>query len=322
MRPVVSTLIFFFCSLFLLSKAQKDTDSIKKNNFHEFRFNYDNDFFSATDRYYTQGIYLEFVLPVIKKSPISKLLIPVNKQAVNSYGMRFEQDVFTPASIRHESIYYGERPYAALFLISHELRSSDVERKQRLTTAFDLGIIGPPAKGEEEQKGIHKALNNIQPLGWQYQLSTDYLINYMLRFEKGLIEKKYVQWIGLSELKLGTLYDNAGIGTMLRVGWMSHYFETNKIFKQGITSKFQFYFFGKVTGTFVAYNATLRGGVFNKDAYTLSAKELERTVAAAQMGLVMRYKNISLEYTKVYLSPEFKNGMQHGWGHCAVAIYF
>jgi lipid A 3-O-deacylase len=59
-----------FVFLFLLSvsvfQAQK-ADSLKQD--HYFRLNYDNDFFSATDRYYTQGILAELILPGIKKSP-------------------------------------------------------------------------------------------------------------------------------------------------------------------------------------------------------------------------------------------------------------
>ncbi len=312
--------VFFISLLSIVSLAQEDTILLKKKAFREFQFNYDNDFFSATDRYYTQGIYLKLTLPILKKSPVSKLLIPINKDAVNQYGLRLEQDVFTPRSIRHDSIYYGERPFAAFFLISHELISVDREKKQRLITQVDLGIIGPAAMGKEEQKGIHKALDNIEPLGWQYQLSTDYLINYNLRFEKGLLRRKYIDWLAISELKLGTLYDNTAIGTMLRIGCMKHYFETNEI---APIPDFQCYFFGRLMGTVVVYNATLQGGVFNnKDVYALSSKEINRGIATAHIGVVLVYKNVSLEYTKAYLSAEFKNGLQHGWGHCMVAVCF
>lgn len=39
------------------------------------RLSYDNDFFSATDEYYTQGIDVELVLPQLKKFPASWLLV-------------------------------------------------------------------------------------------------------------------------------------------------------------------------------------------------------------------------------------------------------
>ena len=221
--------IILFFSVFSASLAgQSDTTIIKTLDIKPesyFRFNYDNDFFSATDRYYTQGIYLELIMPFIRKSPLSKVLIPINKNVVNYYGINFEQDGFTPRSIRHDSIYFGERPYASVFFVSHFLISVDRAKKQRLSTSLDLGIIGPEAKGEEEQKGIHRALKNIQPLGWEYQIASDYVLNYNMKFEKGVLVKKHVECIGFIGSRLGTLYDDISVGTLLRAGRMQSFFK-------------------------------------------------------------------------------------------------
>jgi lipid A 3-O-deacylase len=321
---------FFFCLLSnTLLKAQFDTTATKiKSDKPEryFKFNYDNDFFSATDRYYTQGIYLELIMPFIKKSPLSKLLIPINKTALNYYGIKAEQDVFTPRSIRHNSIFYGERPYAGVFFISHFLVSINTEKKQKLSTGIDLGIIGPAAKGEEEQKGIHKALQNIQPLGWQYQIASDYVLNYNLKFEKGLVAKKHLEFIGYINSRTGTLYDDYGIGAFLRTGWMSSYFKNlgvNSYSKDNNSKKFQCYFFAKAELKAVAYNATMQGGMFNKNSvYTISSKDIKRAVATAIVGIVISYKRVSIEYTKVYISSEFRYGLAHGWGHCCITVCF
>lgn len=312
----------FILLLYLLSfRSDAQTDSVLLAE-RFVQLNYDNDFFSATDRYYTQGIYLKFVLPINRKSILSKLLIPLQKQGANDYGIQLRQDVFTPRSIRHDSIYFGERPYAALFYLTHELISTDFRKQQRLVTQFDLGIIGPYAKGEEEQKGIHKALNNIEPLGWQYQLTTDYVINYNVRFEKGLINKKYLNFIAAAEVKVGTLYDLAAVGMILRFGKMEGYFEEKRKMVHQQKGKFKFYFLGRIIENAVAYNATLQGGVFNKDIYTLTGKDLDRVVTRAEGGVVLAWQQVQLEFTKIYLSPEFKNGLDHGWGHCAISVHF
>ncbi|HRG37280.1 MAG TPA: lipid A deacylase LpxR family protein [Bacteroidia bacterium] len=311
----------FLCYCFLPFAAVAQVDTVLKPS-RLVELNYDNDFFSATDRYYTQGIYLKFASPFIKKSPVSKLLMRLYRPSVNDYSIQLEQDVFTPRSIRHEGIYYGERPFTALLFIRHECASSDLKRKQRLITQLDLGVLGPYAKGEEEQKGIHKALNNIQPLGWENQLSTDIIINYNIGFEKGLIEIKFLQWMALGEIKLGTLYDQAGAGTLLRLGWMRNYFEGSRLVSPTETRKWECYVFGKVMGKAVGYNATLQGGLFNKDIYALSTAEVKRGVATAYTGLVLSYKNVRLEYTNVFISPEIENGLTHGWGNCAITVYF
>jgi lipid A 3-O-deacylase len=319
--------LFFFTSAFAVAQTDTLTNRVVPSNADSyFRFNYDNDFFSATDIYYTQGIYLELIMPFFKKSPFSKVLMPLKKSATNYYGINVEQDVFTPKSIRHDSIFYGERPYAAVFFASQFLVSTNIEKQQRLTTQLDLGIIGPNAKGEQEQKAIHKALVNLQPLGWQYQITNDVIINYDLQFEKGLFIKKAIELIGFADARIGTLYDDAGVGAQLRAGWMQPYFNNLGLTKNKENKgyrKFQGYIFTKGEMKGVAYNATMQGGVFNtKSIYTLPSESIERVIGIAYVGIVLAYKRFSVEYTKAYLTPEFKNGLNHGWGHCVITVCF
>lgn len=336
MRSNLIKIILFFLFLPTFVGAQSDTTSVKTRPLQPesyFRVNYENDFFFVTDRYYTQGISLELIMPFIKKSPLSKLLIPINKDALNYYGINFEQDVFTPRSIRHDSIYFGERPFAGVFFVSQFLVSINSEKKQRLSTSLALGIIGPEAKGEEEQKGIHYALQNIQPLGWEYQIATDYILNYNVKFEQGLFAKKRIECIGFVGSRLGTLYDDISVGAMLRGGWLQSYFKnlglsssSGKLNENGAgdkTNKFQCYIFGKAELKTVAYNATLQGGMFNKNSiYTLPSQDIKRVVGMAHLGFVMAYKRVSLEYSHAYISPEFDIGLSHMWGHCNITVCF
>lgn len=101
-----------------------------------------------------------------------------------------QQGIFTPKSTRNNGIIAGERPYAALFFLSHLLSSINIKTKQRLHANMNLGIIGPYAKGAEEQRALHKWLNNSQPMAWEYQIATDLIINYSVGFEQGLYVKK------------------------------------------------------------------------------------------------------------------------------------
>jgi len=311
-------LIWFFWFFPVLLFSQSDT--LRTDSY--FHFYYDNDFFSATDRYYSQGIGIELSDPLIKKSPISKALVPF-KNAINYYGIRIQQDVFTPRSIRYDSIFVGERPYAGVFVVSHFLISIHPAKKQRLSTSLDIGIIGPNAKGAEEQKAIHSALNNIQPLGWEYQIANDYVINYNAQFEKGFYIKKNIELIGFIDGRAGTLYDDVGIGGIVRSGWLEPYFKNSGLTRQKDRKKIQCYAFAKGKIKAVAYNATLQGGVFNrKSIYTIPSANVKRLVAIGYIGIVIAYKRVSLEYSKAYLSPEFTNGLTHGWGHCSITFCF
>ncbi|MES2679293.1 MAG: lipid A deacylase LpxR family protein [Bacteroidota bacterium] len=320
-------LIFIF---FLLSGlkvfpqlADSTTSTPKTENYFSFR--YDNDFFSATDRYYTQGIQVNLIHPVVRYSPFSYALIRLSRQALNYYGLQLQQDVFTPVSIRHEGIFYGERPFTAVFFVSHSLVSIHTAKKTRLETQLDLGIMGPNAKGEEEQKGIHKALDNIEPLGWENQLAQDIVVNYRASLEKGLIMKNNFELMGAGVGRVGTLYTDLGVCLNARLGIFSPYFNNLGLENDPAKrkNKFKIYGFAKAGARAVVYNATLQGGLINQSSvYTLPASDVTRLVAECLGGIVIAYKRVSLEYSKAYITPEFKNGVDHGWGKCVITVCF
>lgn len=318
--------ILFFLAFVAKSIAQKDSlQSPALENY--ISLNYDNDFFSATDRYYTQGIRLDFIHPVVRYSPFSYSLIRLNKNAVNYYGFHVQQDVFTPVSIRYMggAIYYGERPFTAVFFISHSLTSINKEKKLLLRTQLDLGILGPYAKGEEEQKGIHKAINNIEPQGWENQLSSDVVVNYTTKIEKGFVNFKNFELMGNSTARLGTLYTDLGIGLHSRFGIFCPYFNNLGLEKTAAERRndFKIYLLGSAASKVVAYNATLQGGLFNRSSvYTLPDSDVTRVVAELMGGIVIAYKHVSLEYSKYYITPEFKKGVDHSWGKFAINVSF
>ncbi len=324
--------IFCFCSTLLV--GQNDTSITQAKSDRYFRYNYDNDFFTALDRYYTQGVYIELIMPIIRKSPFSKTLIPLKKNALNYYGLNIEQDGFTPRSIRHEGIWVGERPFASVFFVSHFLHSIDTEKKRKLTTRLDLGIIGPDAGNENVQKGIHYALDNIQPLGWENQIALDYVVNYNAQIEQEIYSRNKIELIAFANARVGTLYDDIAGGAILRLGWMQPYFKNLGMTKQrageGIR-RYQFYIYSKAQMKVVGYNATLQGGMFNKNSvYTIPSDDIQRAVALGQFGLVFAFRRVSFEYSRVYIGSEFTNklvgefdnGKSHGWGHIAITTCF
>ncbi len=320
--------LYFSICLFLCSNAfSQVADSAaaphKLENY--IRLQYDNDFFSATDRYYTQGIQLSIIHPVIRFSPFSYALIRLNKNALNYYGLQFEQDCFTPRSIRYDTLNYTERPYAAIFFVAHSLASLNPEKKIALKTQLDLGVIGPCARCEDEQKAIHRSLVNIQPLGWEYQLKTDYIINYRVLFEKGIFNKKNREVIVNTAARLGTIYTDASAGITGRMGFFSPYFSNLGMDKEHVYRRSNFQFYGILKGnvSLVGYNATLQGGVFNhENSYTVSNDKIDRVVLDGLAGFVLTYKRISLEYSKLYISREFAGGLDHGWGKCVIMYCF
>lgn len=290
------------------------------------KLNYENDFFTATDRYYTQGIQLLVVHSALKKSPLYKLLPSVKQASSNYYGILLEQNCFTPRSIRHEGIFYNERPYTGTILLAHQQTSFNATKQLALKIELVVGGIGKCARCEEEQKAIHRALVNIQPLGWENQLNNALVLNYNLTLQKGILRLKHLQIITQGALKCGTLYTNASLGLFLRVGLFTNYFENlglQKKYLSNETSKYRAFFLLSTNARGVGYNATLQGGVFSKpNVYVLNAPQVTRVVYDASATVVLAYKHFSMEYGYFYITKEFEQGLDHGWGKCTLVFGF
>jgi lipid A 3-O-deacylase len=318
------SIIYLIVACFNLYSQSNDSLAELNKPENYFRLKYDNDFFSATDRYYTQGIILDFIHPLAKRSPLAHSLLKLPLASHNYYGLHLEQDVFTPISIRYKGgeIYYEERPFTAIFFLSHSLNSINAIKNILLYSQLDIGILGPYAKGEEEQKGIHKALDNIEPQGWQNQLSTDIILNYRTKLEKAIITYKHFVLTASFSARLGTLYTDMGSGIRMQAGlfntWHNYLTKSNTPVK-----KFRIYLYATAASKLVVYNATLQGGLINSgNIYALPASSINRIVAELSAGIAFNYKRLILEYGKNYITPEFKKGVDHGWGRCSISLRF
>lgn len=309
------TLLFSILFLGTNAFAQRDSARISTNKF--VRFNYENDFFTQTDEYYTQGLKLEGVSPVFRYSPIMWVLPRLGHSDVQ-YGLSAVQDCFTPTSIRSDSILKGDRPFAGYIYLGHYKTSADYYKKQMLTAELDVGEIGSCAECAEEQKAIHDAVpGNIPPQGWQYQIATGILLDYKLRYEKALYADTAVDVDAVGQIMAGTVYDNALAGITFHFGKMRSYFLTDR------TSSFQLY--GVVQGWVegVGYNGTMQGDLFtNNSVYTLTYKEMSPLVYGDSYGICLSWNKTSITYSVTHITQEIKAGSYHGWGHIDFAHYF
>jgi len=282
-----------------------------------FRLSYENDFFSATDIYYTQGVSLEVVSPSLSTFPLSKLLLHPHYDNTR-YGIALEHDGYTPTSIGHDEILYGDRPFAATLSFKSFQLSIDTIKKQRFSTTLTAGIIGPAAGGAEMQTGIHRALNNVIPHGWPNQIHNDVVLNYQVDYEKQLLSLgKIFSLDGDAIARVGTLSDKASVGIILMMGYFDSPFQTN--IAKG--RNFRLYAYDHFQMNVVGYDATLEGGLFNHSSpYTISAGELNRITFQNRFGFVLQYRRIYLEYFQSYLSREFNTGNYHVWGGVQVAF--
>ncbi len=284
-----------------------------------FRFHYDNDFFTKSDEYYSQGITLEYVHPAIKRFPLSKLLWKPYKTKPQ-YGITFNLFGYTPTSILSDDILVGDRPFNANISLKTFLVQADEAHKQQVSTAFSIGVMGPAALGFEIQNNIHRWLKNPLPHGWQHQIKNDVIINYQINYEKQLASAGNHFLINTtSEIRLGTLNNKINTGFNFMLGNFNKRYTALGSNRRKIT----YYLYGQSRVNFIAYDASMQGGLFNrKSPYSIAAKDISRLTYQADAGIIVNYKKLLLSYTQSFLTKEFSGGNYHRWGGISVGFVF
>ena len=304
-------------NFFIQASAQRiDNSSVFKtiSSDRYFRMQYDNDYFTRTDLYYTQGIELEYVNPFLKNFPVSKLLFRPRSSQIR-YGISIDHAAYTPSSTSSNEILYGDRPFAACLSLKTFAIATDSSRRRRISTALIAGIIGPVAGGREMQTTIHRWLDNPLPMGWQYQIQNDIILNYQFNYEKELLDVNNILILSsASELRAGTLNDKIRGGFNFMLGRFSDPYQSVSNTKTGI-KKFSYYLYGQPGLSLVGYDASLEGGVFDhKSPYTISPTGISRITFQGDYGIVVCVSTFYLEYCQSYLTKEFSTGKYHRWG--------
>ncbi|MGI4869988.1 MAG: lipid A deacylase LpxR family protein [Janthinobacterium lividum] len=290
-------------------------------------YTYANDFFFGTDYYFTQGMTLDWVSPAFARSPINRLLPQGPACSTRYHGIRLRYDGFTPLRIADDFIRVGDRPYAAYLYASLYRISNQPARRQRLTTAVEIGFIGPAAGGKFVQTKLHELTHNPTPRGWDYQIRHDAVLGYRATYEKQLLAAgQWAEAIGTAEASLSTLYTYASVGGKLRLGHFTPYFTNLGVAgpasRAGLR-RWQCYGEATLTGQLVGYDATLQGGVFNRSSpYTLPSSDVSRTVLHSTCSFVLAREGLSFTATAMYVGPEFAGGRSHRWGVLGVARAF
>ena len=289
--------------------------NIGRNSY--FRFHYDNDYFTKSDEYYTQGISFEWVHPAIKRFPLAKLLWKPFT-SVPQYGVSFNLFGYTPTSIESDHILYGDRPFNANISLNTFLVQADEIKHRQISTAFSVGVMGPAALGYEIQYNIHKWLKNPLPHGWQYQVKNDIIINYRLHYEKQLAAAGNNFLLNaVAEARLGTLNTKIGTGFNFLAGRFNKRFTAADHKKR----KAEYYFYSQGRVHIIGYDASMQGGLFNrKSPYVISAGDITRLTFQADAGIIVNFRKLYLSYTQSILSKEFSTGKFHRWGGISVGF--
>jgi len=269
--------------------------------------------YANTDRYFTNGITFDLQTPRLAHSSLQKLMIPYRNKASVRYNISMVQDMYTPTDTRIAPTLKNDRPYSSILYFGYRKTIADQVRGVKISSQLIAGYIGPYSPGSYMQTLVHKTFpTNDVPLGWETQINTDLILNYNISAFKALINNKNLTIAAVANAKAGTLINTAGAGLQIQAGKAEPFFGLADNAKWPET---EYYFFGRTNVGFVAYNALLQGGMFNRsNIFTLNGNEIMRVVGNAEVGFRFRYKGVGIELSQHYLSPEYKGGLWHKWG--------
>lgn len=273
---------------------------------------FDNDIIDYTDYYFTNGAGFELFHPLVSASPFARLL-PGLSYSSNFYALTLVQNLYTPLKLNKPEILTGDRPFAAYLTVGHHRISLSPEKKQRLSSGFIIGVLGPGSMGNFSQAMIHSE----EPTGWKYQVKNDIVLNYAIRFEQAIFSMKGMEAAIVACGQAGTLYDNLVAGVYFQAGRAndrySSIFQTTDQQKP-YRKRIRYYFSLDLSNRLVIYDATLQGGMFNKESvYTINRRDIKRYVFTGTASMGIGFGKYSLEAEQVFLTPEFDGGRRHMW---------
>lgn len=292
---------------------------------------FENDLFTGTDRYYTNGAKVSWTSPDLEKfsdEPSAQAFVPIlrsipfinNPEMQKNVAFSIGQNIYTPDNTESAAPVPGDRPYAGWLYLGLGLIWKNAETRNSLV--LNVGVVGPWSLAEEAQRYVHEARQLAVPDGWDNQLGNE--VGVVLVYEHTwrwfeLPDRVGPGWDLLPHagIAVGNVQDYVNAGAEFRVGVnLPDDFGTSTIGPAATTSTpvegnqqagrlraydLGAYFFLSVDGRVVAHNIFLDGNTF-EDSVSV---ERNWFVADLSAGASINYKNTTFTYAVVYRTEEF-----------------
>lgn len=315
---------FILISVLNINLSYSQNSPIDYKN--EFGFRSDNDSYLAygQDRYYTNGLFISFRRAAdqstIKNKKLQKVI----------WELEAGQKIFNPQSGSIKDISFVDRPFAA-YLYAGAAINVLYNSENNLKLSIQAGTIGPAAKGKEAQELLHNAIGFYEINGWEWQVSNEVGLNTSLEYNHFLnrSESNKSDFTINSYINIGNTFAGVGAGLMFRTGTINQLFNSassqstisNNSATKALSEK-EFFFYAKPMLHYIAYDATIQGGLFrdNKAPVVFDVKPL---VFSQQAGLIYSKKRFTADFSILFKSREVKSTAKpHQYGSAALYYKF
>lgn len=293
---------------------------------NEFGFRSDNDSYLAygQDRYYTNGLFIQFRSAMdqskLKSSKLNKVI----------WELEGGQKMYNPQSGSIKDPNYIDRPFAA-YLYGGGALNFLFNSESNLKFSVQLGTIGPSAKGKEAQEILHSTFGFYEISGWQWQVNNEAGINTSIEYNKFLkrTTSGSTDFSVNSYVNIGNTFAGTGLGVLFRTGEINSLFNSastqstisNKSLSRPENDR-EFFFYAKPMLHYVAYDATIQGGLFinDKGPYVFDVKSL---VFSQQAGFIYSKNRWTADFSLIFKSREVKSvAKPHQYGSFSLLYRF
>jgi len=295
---------------------------IAQNYKNEFGFKSDNDayLFYGQDRYYTNGLFINF-----RHASDQRKLGPNLEKVI--WEFTAGQKMYNPITGSLPNPNRHDRPFAG-YLFAGSSVNLFTKKESILKFGLELGTVGPDALGEDAQELLHKIVGFYEIRGWEYQIKNELAANLTAQYTKLLTRSKSnkVDLAVEGYANIGTTFSGAGAGILFRAGRINQLFNSaytnSAISNNSMTAKLvkrELFFYAKPQINFVAYDATVKGSMFNNDSpVTFDTKPI---VFAQQLGFNYSSPRFTIDYSVLFKSKEVKSTAKaHQYG--TIAMYY
>lgn len=312
--------LFLYALISIPLTANSQTKTFK----NEFGFRSDNDSYLAygQDRYYTNGLFItyrsSFNQNKIKNKKLNKLI----------WEIEGGQKMYNAQSGSIKDINLVDRPFAA-YLYAGAAFNFLYNSENNLKISIEAGTIGKSAKGKEAQELLHKAIGFYEINGWEWQVKNETGINTSLEYNYLLDRSKSdkTDFTLNSNVTLGNTFAGLGAGITFRAGTINKLFNSassqsrisNAAGTQTGVEK-EFFFYAKPMLQYIAYDATIQGGLFRNDKGPV-VYDIKSLVFSQQAGLMYAKNRWTVDFSVLFKSREVKSKARpHQYG--SVALYY
>ncbi len=275
----------------LLILTTVSTTLFAQTHSSEFGAQSDNDSYLAggSDRYYTDGLFFFYrhALAVKNSTTLKNKVL----------GFEIGQKIFNPYGGNIVLVSQVDRPFAG-YLFGGANLNFLYKNESNLKLGAQVGIIGPASGAEEAQTWVHKNFGFYTPSGWQHQIRNNAQINLSAEYNKLLgrsnffIKNTKADATLATYANLGTGFNGAGIGALLRAGKVNQLFNSASTQSTAIADKSytpdnknEFFVYLKPMINVIAYDATIQGGLFQAaDPTGLEIRHTPKNIVASSVA--------------------------------------